>query len=369
MLTSINWNGQTSVARTTQSLDCDRSGSAVSNWRARIKAGTNASSLFTGNYFNLRNYTPIIGRMTHKENSPGTQLFSEAVYGIPNISINSLWNTDASFTDAQALSRTYKALDQAQSHANGMQFLGELHEVISQLRHPFRAANALIDSYLDSAMKTFKRYKWRDGSAKHRRNVRPKIEQALAESWLETAFGLKPLIMDVKDLAEAAARMSNDSRRDRVRGDARKIVAVNNSTGNVSTGTSYINLSGVYNESMIHSVRYTVFCDWSRSADIGSAARCVELAGFRLDKFVPTVYELIPWSFLVDYFTNLGNVIETGCQSQSMVKFALKTTRFESVKKCVWTPFSSGSLRCVNSFIYPGSAELVRKKVVRAFYA
>lgn len=102
---------------------------------------------------------------------------------------------------------------------------------------------------------------------------------------------------------------------------------------------------------------------------MGSVARLQGLFGFNLEEFVPTVYELMPWSFLVDYFSNLGTVIETGCASQSMIKFALKTTTFESTVVSLQTPYpSSASIPVVYSLISPGSVKQVRKRVLRAAY-
>lgn len=368
-LDAINWNGQHSTGYSSQQWDCDRSGSAVPHWRATIKAGGNATSVFVANYLNLRQRTPMIGRFTHIENAPGVKLYSEAIYGTISDGFPPFWDTDSTKADTLALTRVYKALKGAQTHANGLQFLGEFHEVISQLRHPFRAANALIDSYLDKAFRSFKRYRWREGSAAHRAKVKPSLERALAESWLETAFGLRPLISDVKEIAEAIARFQNDSRRDKISGSAELKTQGSDTHSESSTATSYVRFKRDVKNSMVHKVRYVAFLDWSRSADFGSVGRLADLLGFKPEQFVPSVYELVPWSFLVDYFTNLGTVIETGCAGQSAVKFAIRTTILESQVESLWSPCSSGALREVNSFVYPGKALLVRKRVSRDHYA
>jgi hypothetical protein len=49
-----------------------------------------------------------------------------------------------------------------------------------------------------------------------------------------------------------------------------------------------------------------------------------------MENFVPTAYQLAPWSFLFDYFVNLGDVIEAWCLDQSSMVSVSKTVRRQS---------------------------------------
>lgn len=40
-----------------------------------------------------------------------------------------------------------------------------------------------------------------------------------------------------------------------------------------------------------------------------SPYRALELSGFNWNEFLPTIWELIPYSFLIDYGTNIANVV------------------------------------------------------------
>jgi hypothetical protein len=369
-LESNNWNGQATVTRSEVTLDCLRSGQSVPNWRARIKSGQAATSPFVGNYFNMRESKPFRGQITRKQPSPSAPVYAESVYGTVSDGVPSFGDLNTSLTDTQALTKIYGALRGAQSHASGMTVLGELRETLRSLRRPYTTAVQLVDTYLDKAFKASKRYRWKDGSAAHRRRVRPRVEKALADAWLETAFGLVPLISDVKDIAEAVARFENDSHRERIFGRAENVVSGSNARTIVGTATSYIQIQKDVKETMTHKVQYLAFLEWKQSADFGSNRRLVELMGFRPDLFIPTVYELLPWSFLVDYFSNLGDVIETGCQSQSLVSFAMKTTILESKRSCLQTPVpTSAPIPIVYSLCEPGSVTQVRKRVTRSSYS
>jgi hypothetical protein len=370
-LVSKNWNGAESGGTTELARNCFRSGQSFPAWRATIRAGNVATTDFVGEYFGFRGIQPCYASYLHGivPLPPGGQWFQEEIRGTVDNGRYTAFPTDTSATDALALTRAYKALSANQTHANGLQFLGEFHEVISQLRHPFRAANKLIDSYLDGAFKRSKRYRWREGSAAHRAKVRPSIEKALADSWLETAFGLRPLLADVKDIAEAIARFQNDKRRDVLVGYASTPVQGATSKTDNPTGTSYIKIRSDIKDLVEHSVRYKVYVDLSRSSALGSNERLLELLGFRLDKFAPTAYELIPWSFLVDYVTNIGTMIETGCQSQSDVKFIVRTERITSTRQAVWTPHSAvvppSSTQVIREIVSPGGQKLISKRVTR----
>jgi hypothetical protein len=48
--------------------------------------------------------------------------------------------------------------------------------------------------------------------------------------------------------------------------------------------------------------------------------------GLSPEEFVPTVWELLPWSFLVDYFTNIGDILEAGATDTSTVAWIEQAT-------------------------------------------
>jgi hypothetical protein len=55
-----------------------------------------------------------------------------------------------------------------------------------------------------------------------------------------------------------------------------------------------------------------------------------KLFGFRWGELVPTAWELIPYSFLVDYFTNIGDVIDGYLARTTKMAWLAKTVRKES---------------------------------------
>jgi hypothetical protein len=359
---ATNYNGQVTPAIATVLFTAARSGSSVPKFRSVIKSHGNATSPFSATFLNLRELSHMSRTIVHANLAVPTQPFRESIAGYLIDQLPSFSAVDTSEVDAQALTLAFKALDREQSHSSGLQFLGELPETIRMLRRPFSGLTAYANHYIARASQLQRKYR-----VARTPRARQGLRKTLADTWLEFSFGIRPLISDVKDLAETAARLSSDTRRSRLQ--ARASRPASGSVTSLATGTStnYILLRKDVRETVLHTAQYLVFCDWSASSALGSMSRLVELSGFRLDKFVPTMYELAPWSFLIDYWSNLGTVIETGCSAQNGVAFVVKTIRIVSKRELFYDGISSsGAPPQLSSLGKGGHSSLIRSSVVRS---
>lgn len=68
-----------------------------------------------------------------------------------------------------------------------------------------------------------------------------------------------------------------------------------------------------------HTVRYRGRIDAQVDAPVWNN---LDLFGFSAKEFVPTLWELLPWSFLVDYFTNVGDILDANVLVGRKLAFA-----------------------------------------------
>jgi hypothetical protein len=223
---------------------------------------------------------------------------------------------DWSLTDNDLLARN-RALIQYLKKVRAVQvrfsaptFLGELREGLHMIRHPFQQLRTnLIDPWL---MKV-----------KHLQRTKPSTWKAvLGGAWLEQAFGWQPLFNDIKSAHKVYKGMTNARTKIPVSafGITKKLVPARsfydkplNLPGNVSI---HVKLTRVAQE--IYIVRYRGKVVRTVNATLADDLR---LWGFDAFEWIPTAWELLPWSFLVDYFSNIGEVITAGCALRSTIAY------------------------------------------------
>jgi hypothetical protein len=173
-------------------------------------------------------------------------------------------------------------------------FLGELRETIHMIRRPAEALRKAITTYSLAAKKAVRRV----------RNAK-KAAKAITGTWLEHSFGWRPLFGDVDDGMKALAGLPQ------VSGEVVTGFSSTTYTGPVETyqeDTASITIKARFVPRTFGYTRYVGFVGYELS---NSGARSWNQNwGITLSDFAPTAWELFPYSFLVDYFSNIGNVID-----------------------------------------------------------
>jgi hypothetical protein len=138
--------------------------------------------------------------------------------------------------------------------------------------------------------------------------ARKDVQRAVAGSWLEGVFGWTPLISDVQDGAKALARICNSggSSIQRVAHFAEDQQKTPLSEGPVG---SYSGWSSVYSRGE-ELVRYRVSYFGGVYVEYPKVAVMQQL-GLSWADLPATIWELIPGSFLLDYFVNIQELIDS----------------------------------------------------------
>jgi len=244
--------------------------------------------------------------------------------------------------DNQALKLAYRRLRETRRDFQAGIFLGEAGEALKMLRDRSQKLFLGLSNYLSftagNAVPTKFRYTtgvnrtWIVRGMKITRKIRTRktnwkaLANYLSGNWLEFSFGVKPLVSDIESSVEAYRGLleQTDKRRERVPAFGKNQEYSWGDRNRTAVGNVYF--TRVFNVRGWVGVRYLLFLEystkgWTPESDV------LERFGLTAEEFVPTIWELTPWSFLWDYFTNIGDILEATTTCTSEVKFVVKTVR------------------------------------------
>lgn len=143
--------------------------------------------------------------------------------------------------------------------------------------------------------------------------------QDLASLWLESSFGWGPLIGDINDAAETYRRLNGGYIGETVNGKGtHQTSSVTSLTPVILGGAPWF--TGEIGYRVTHKVHiYGRIASGINLRDVSSQM------GTQFSDFVPSIYELIPYSFLVDYFSNVGDIVNSIDYSSANVAWASAT--------------------------------------------
>jgi len=267
-------------------------------------------------------------------------------------------NEDATVANAAVIG-FLKKIRATQRHFQGGVFLGEARETLHMLRNPAKALRLKVAAHLEMLTKTPRR---------RRRN--PKF---LADSWLEAQFGWAPFMNDVKEASDVLVNLGRNlqDEYEEVRFASKK-TTLESITLDVQ---SWSNIRiWCKTQRTVRNRSYVRYIGSVRIRNAGTPSVDKELLGFSLRDFVPTVWELVPWSFLIDYFSNIGDVIEAWTTCTSDLAWCNRTsirTRISRSESFLDLPATAGAFwtgqGCRgNAYGNGGWVEVRDKRVVRS---
>jgi hypothetical protein len=271
----------------------------------------------------------------------GSNVLAERVEGYTVRFGNTLdhLSTNTSAATATALQRILAKIRSEQQFLNSAAVVAEGLDVIRQFGAPASALCDLLNRYLNRLYLESRGLK---GSTAFRKVQWLKI---VAATWLEYSFGLAPLISDSVKAAEALAHWQGEQdyefrNRSRVVGrGTSESVSQTAPTGTSVYTSGKLVYSGTDRKETKYKVQYVCGLRASHKADIGSNERLLQLLGWKPENWVPALWEVIPNSWLLDYFSNVGQILEAGVTSTADVTWTCKTVSQETVRTYM-TPIS-----------------------------
>jgi hypothetical protein len=248
----------------------------------------------------------------------------------------------------QAVSKLYNQLNSFASAAKTGEDWGEWHATMKTLRSPLAPLRNLLISTHKKGIR-----------ALTSKSTYVKTAGALADTHLEFAFGVNPL---VGSIAKSVVGLQNRE----VMGNyhpfhARGSVDFNGSVkhqDNQGDPHNYVRLNMDWKTTLNYSETYQGI--WGEECLLPKKP-ISDILGLRPRDIIPTIWNLIPYSFLVDYFVNIGQIVSAIAVPWSGVKWCNYTTRTDKIREVVYSykpnpATSSGLIVAFNQS--PGNASL-----------
>jgi hypothetical protein len=300
-----------------------QAGDNFPNWRKSIMSGADTTTTMSGVKYRCELSPGVIewhGRDLQNEALPPS---FNPTYPRVNRTIGQLIVPAVPVTGStsqvainQAIKNFIAKARSAQRELQGGVLLGELGQTVRFLKDSAKGLRNLTQGHLTSLSKAKRGFKGASGKAKRK---------YLANKWLEFQYAAKPLYNDIQDAAHAAARIALDDYPPHKRVSAFGTYTSQTVTEEqiiVGTFNTYFNwVTKVRSECRFYgSVRLT-------SAAAGKFSPNMEILGLTAKDFLPTVWELIPYSFLIDYFTNIGDLVSAVSFSSSNFAWKARGTK------------------------------------------
>lgn len=298
-------------------------GDNYKDFRQRIALGQNATTTLSG-----RKYRQIKGIWGFRAKRPGpydlllpTALVSCEGAGtariLPPVSPLAVSSAAMVRTNNEAISRYVKKAIETRRSFQGGVFLGELREAIRMIKRPAQSLRRGLDDYLSTLKKRKKIV--RGSGAQRERNA----DRVVADTWLEYSFGWLPLVGDIDDAARTLANhfYGDDRPHDKeIAGFSEHIQ--HEKFANPEWVSGPLEVGFPARQETRYSVRY-----YGKIRVTHPTRSTWGRWGFTPENLVPTAWELLPWSFLVDYFTNIGDLITCASAVTSDVSWTARTIR------------------------------------------
>lgn len=321
-------NGTLSTNSRTDKYVRSRTGVSNPRWREQVakhvQAGTNLSGTFESVELSLTN-----ARKTLKSG------YYYALKGdFLGHQYQKTWSSDVTgdVAETQAIMKAYKQIRAAQRVFSGGVFLGELRETLRMLRNPAKGILDGLGTYLRKVEKAKRIRDMRNAASRSSGKKKGReiaandktFKDAIAQSWLEGVFGWLPLLSDIEDARKAynvLAESNNENRYEKIRAIGKHHAHISAASELVApVGNFYQTIDRKYYQEAVFIIRGEVCVKPELTlADKG------RLFGLAPNEFIPTVWELIPWSFLVDYFVNIGDVLDASTTDLSGVRWLVGT--------------------------------------------
>lgn len=312
---------------TASSLFWDDTFNGVKNprWKEQVRAHINATTSANGLRITVEE---VLGRafsrvhlvsLNNGWSSPPATIKIEGSLNFP--SVYALDSGKMSETLSVAGGRFYSKCFDAVYRNNIAESAAEYKETVKAVQHRGTQLFRTFPRYVETLITGVSRFK--RVPIKHRK---ASIAKFVSDTYLEYNLGWRPAISDIGKIIDELASTERLLNVDEITASAVSDPAsAFESTHTVSESALTVTCHKV--GKAFSSVRYVGAVVLERSYGVGKLQGNF---GLTLENFGPTLYNVIPLSFVADYFSNLGQVVNSICFLNSRLGWVCQTKRNES---------------------------------------
>lgn len=286
-----------------------------SDWKERLRAGRSATSSMTA----VRRLESLANDgygYVHAHIPGGIHRWGEVRGALVDHNLASVSDPSSLLITSvqnQAIQDINNQIRAASKSLQGLVALGELGESVRMVNRMGRDLFGRTRAYL-SELQHLARY------------LTPQnLLRTVSERWIEYRFGIRPLVLDIGGFIDACYQ-NRYGRPPRVLIRTQRISTEKNPTTTSTYGLGHFLIRSKAEKSSTYGVRLYGAVGLTDS-DIPPFS---QEFGLTLDEFVPTLWELIPYSFLVDYASNIGAIVDAYSLNKSGVRWLAKGELRES---------------------------------------
>jgi len=312
-----------SVANTTLQFQKSRTSVGCKDWYSKIASGSDATtSLSAYDRYKVTHKTSKLVLTKVDKSSKGTSI--QSAYSV----IPAMFPLSDPLV-IEAKSKAYGELNskaaEIYSEFSGQIFAGELRETVDFLKDPLESLKNLTHTLLSGLIEI----------KKHPYKAAKDTAKAVADVWLAYRFGVLTLASDVEQICDIIADTSKQNVPNRMRAFGQAESATTTVDNNWGTG---LNLSSWRHE-LISTKRSKCILHCGILMDHkleqfsqfdGALKRALSL-----EELPTTIWNIIPLSFVIDYFANVGSIIEAATQSNVHFVYISETVIRESEARAV----------------------------------
>lgn len=316
------------------------------DWRVRIGLGRECTTTLVGHRLTIKARPDGLYSYRSK-NFPG--FGSRQGSWIGNLVLGLSAPVASESTDSTAEQQCQKRLVASYTKASqtwsGGKFLAEVEESIQAVLHPCTSMYKHTWDFAGKVKRIGRVYSRRPKTA----------AKALSDAWLAFSFGVKPLVQDANDATRALNVISSSSRdvQRPIKGFGHVVSrTVSDVATSLSTGGNSLRTNIVTTTEMSVSIKGTII---QRPAGMGAL---LDEFGVGVFDVLPSVWEGIPWSFFVDYFTNVGDMLDAMRLIQANQGWLKRTVRNRT--STTWTPYIKAQVPPSDTFYESVSGGVVQ---------